>query len=166
MGEKSRRNKNNGGPLRKGLAAVPTAAEPNTTDIFKTVTRLMDANKIERIMKVESKYCHLDSFSNDPFKNVCVLYAFGHANHEACCFERAIHYYERAKEHEDANADDRNQTSYTFKSGIGMCLACLYSEVNDMEKAISSYRWYLANCSRDGVSSNYFIRLSHNFNRF
>jgi len=65
---------------------------------------------------------------------------------------------------EDANANDRRQTQNALK--IGMRLASAYSDGRDMEKAISTHRWSLANCNRLEVSANYCIRLSHNFNRF
>ena len=47
-----------------------------------------------------------------------------------------------------------------------MQLAGLYSEDRDMEKAISSHRWFLANGNRHQVKANYLINLSNNFNRF
>ena len=111
MGKKSKRsNKKNGGQLRKGLAAVlPTAAAaPATTTTFETtICRLTVAHKYDEILKVESKYRHLDTFRDDPVEDVYILDAFGSAKYaswyrskdDICC-ERAIHYYERAKESE------------------------------------------------------------------
>jgi len=61
-------------------------------------------------LKVESKYRHLDAFSDNPVKDVGVLYyAFGRANYDGSKDEihlnRAIDYYERAKERmEDSTA--------------------------------------------------------------
>ena len=171
MGKKSRRNKkNNGGPLRKGLAAVPTAAA--ATNIFKTVHRLLDANNYDKILKIESKYRHIETFSFDPVEDTVVLFAFGRANYE--CLEdetrlgRAIRYYERAKECMVSNADDQYQAQISrMKTSIGMNLPWLYSDGRDMEKAISSHRWFLENCNRDeAVMTVYLNRLSHNFNRF
>jgi len=177
MGKKSRRNKkNNGGPLRKGLDAVPTAAAPpdDTSTIFMTVHRLMKPPyNIEKILKIESKYCHLDTFSDDPVEDAYVLTAFGRANYdcseeEACHREPAIDYFERAKERmEDANGGDRLQTQMLLKSKIGFCLPGLYSNGRDMEKAISSHRWLLENCSRhEEVTAGYVLYLSSNLNQF
>ena len=70
---------------------------------------------------------------------------------------------------EDANANTNDQchNQMELKSGIGMNLASIYSEEGDMEKAISSHRWLLENCSRHDVSiMRYLIRISTNFNRF
>jgi len=168
MGKKSRRSKkNNEGPLRKGLAAVPTAAAPDT--IFKTVDRLIQAEKYDEILKVESKYRHLDTSSDNPLEDAYVLYAFGSAIFDSGSKDetRAINYYERAKERmEDANTGDLFQFSISLKSEIGQRLALLYSDGRDMEKAISSHRWYFENCSRHEVKANYVIYLSRNFNRF
>ena len=174
MGKKNRRSKktNNGGPLRRnGLAAVPTA--PAAPDIYRIVCQLMDANNFDEILKVESKYRHLDTISNDPAEDALVLYAFGCANQldskDEICFERAIHYYERAKERIDAidaDTDDRRQTQKSLKSQIGMNLAGLYSEGRDMEKAISLHRWLLENGNRHEVVANYVANISDQFNRF
>jgi len=161
MGKKSRRNKKN---------AVPTAAAPG--DIFMTVGRLMDARNFENILKVESKYRHLSNFSEDPDRDAYVLTAFGRANYDGSEDEtrlnRAIDYYERAKERmEDSNSNYyRHQKQKSLKSEIGMCLGPLYSDGRDMEKAISSHRWYFENCSRHEVKAMYVIYLSGNFNRF
>jgi len=88
MGKKSRRNnKNNGGALRKGLAAVPTAAAPATTTIFETISWLLDARNFDEILKVESKYRHLDTFSDNPAENAYVLSGFGLAiGWYECCW--------------------------------------------------------------------------------
>jgi len=61
-------------------------------NIFKTVCQLLDAHNFDKILKVESKYSHLDTFSTDPVEYTYVVYAFGCANNasQACC--------ERAKE--------------------------------------------------------------------
>ena len=134
----------------------------------------MDANKFDEILKVESKYRHLDAFSNDPAEDALVLYAFGCAiqldSKDEICFERAIHYYERAKERIDADADadvdDRRQTQKSLKSQIGMNLAGLYSEGRDMEKAISLHRWLLENGNRHEVVAGYVVNISDQFNRF
>jgi tetratricopeptide (TPR) repeat protein len=48
-----------------------------------------------------------------------------------------------------------------------MCLADLYSNGRDMEKAISSYRWSFANGNRpQEVKDHHIITISRNFNRF
>jgi len=172
MGKKSRRNKkNNGGPLRKRLDAVPPTAATAAANIFKAVTRLMQALKYDEIFKVESKYRHLDTFSDDPNHNLLILYAFASANYtnsaaeDEICMDRAIHYYERAKERIDANDYDHRQASVTLKAEIGTHLAALKGR--DMEKAISSHRWSLENCVRHEDSAmSYVILLSSNFNRF
>jgi len=179
MGKKSRRNKNNnGGPLRKGLAAVPTAAAApaTSTTICDTVYRLLEVHNYEEILKVESKYRHLDTFSDNPKKDAYVLYAFGSAIYyflpkDKISLERAIHFYERAKERiKDSKAAAGEQALELFKSDIESNLAGVYSEDPDtLEKAISSHRLVLANCSRHDmeVESAYsIIYLSSNFNRF
>jgi len=181
MGKKSRRNKkNNGGPLRKGLAAVSTAAAPaaatsSTNNIYETICRLMDADKYDEILKVESKLRHLDSFSNDPGEDVYILNAFGRAHYdcsakdEICLENRAIEYFERSKERmEDVDAGDRHEVKETTKIAIGFSLALLYSDGRDMEKAISSHRWFLVNCSSlvKEATADYVIKLSDDFNRF
>ena len=182
MGKQSKRNKtNNRGPPRKGLAAavVPTAAAAPEPTIYETIRQLFDTdNKFDEILKVESKYRHLETFSDDPFTEVCVLYAFGYAHRESyeehcesyeeqACSNRAIDYLERAKERIDAaNANDQVRFK-PLKSVIGMDLASLYSDGRDMEKAISSHRWFLANCNEcNQVIANHLINLGHNFNRF
>jgi len=146
MGKKSRRNKeNNGGPLRKGLAVVPTAPAP-AANIFKTVCRLVDAHNFDKILKVESKYRHLDTFSFDPVENIYVLYWFGGAYNasaeDEACLNRAIHYFERAKER---MVYDQCRARFSeMKTTIGINLPQLYSCVqHDMEKSISSHRWLL-----------------------
>ena len=138
----------------------------------------MGAHKFNEILKLESKCRHLDNFSDNPdkvTKDALVLFAFGLAHEgtskDEACSTRAIQYYERAKERIDANVidqrpnkkSDRNQIK--LNSGIGINLAGLYSEGRDAEKAISTYRWFLANGNRDEVPASDFIRLSHNFNR-
>jgi tetratricopeptide (TPR) repeat protein len=132
----------------------------------------------DEILKVESKLRHLDSFSDDPERDAHVLYWFGSAHYYHCivkdgsCFDqvidRAIDYFERAKErNEEAEAGDRRETTQSFKAEIEMRLALLYSEGSDMEKAISSHRWFLANGNRHQVKAAYYvINLSDNFNRF
>ena len=171
MGKKSRRNnKNNGGPLRqKGLAAVPSEAAP--ANIFKTICHLMNASNLKKILKIESKYRHLDTFSDDPDKDLFVLTAFGRANfdrlEDEACMERAIHYYERAKEcMEASDADDQRESKDILMSEIRMCLVVLYSDGRDMEKAISSHRSFLENCNRHEVTASYVIDISRNFNHF
>jgi len=173
MGKKSRRNnKNNGGPLRqKGLAAVSTRTAAAPANIFKTILHLMNDRGIETLLKIESKYRHLDTFSDDPEKDAYILYAFGHAKYhcseEETRLNRVIHYYERAKERmEDSNADDQPEAQMKLKSEIGMHLALLYSDDRDMEKAISSYRWLLVNCNRHNIEAVCVNLLSRNFNQF
>ena len=172
--KKSKRNKkNNGGQLRKGLDAVPTAAAPPATaNIFMTVGRLLEAGNFEKIFKIESKYRHLATFCDHPFDDAYVLTAFGHANgvcsQGEACMERAIHYYERAIERvEDASDVGQYQARIAImKITIEMNLSQLYSDGRDMEKAISSHRWLLENCNRHGVTARYVINISHKFNRF
>jgi hypothetical protein len=175
MGKKSRHKKtNNGGPPRKGLAAadVPTAvaAAPEPT-IYETISRLFHTDKYDEILKVESKYRHLETFSDDPDEDMLVLHAFGYAHRESfeeqACSNRAIDYFERAKERIDAaNANDQVRFM-PIKTIIGMALTLLYSDGRDMEKAISSHRWFLANCNDcDEVIANHLINIGRNFNRF
>jgi len=124
------------------------------------------------MLKVESKYRHLDTFSDDPVEDVYILYAFGCANYDCwtkneTCLNRAIEYYERAKERmEDSDAGNRQEVQKCIKPGIEIALALLYSEVRDMEKGISSHRWLLVNCDCHEVTTDYLIHLSSNFNRF
>ena len=166
MGKKSKRNKNknNGGPPRKGL--------PN---IYDTICRWTDAKQYDEILKVESKLRHLDSFSDDPSKDAYVLYAFGSAicdrsAKDKICFDRAIDYFERAKERvEDSDSLSvyQQEAKKSFKARIDVRLALLYSDAGrDMEKAISSHRGFLENRNRDEVTAVYVIHLSENFNRF
>jgi len=73
------------------------------------------ADKYDEILEVESKYRHLDTFSTDIYEDAYVLYAFGHTiradSKDEACLNRAIHYYERAKERmEEANAYDQSQS--------------------------------------------------------
>jgi hypothetical protein len=105
MGKKSKRkNKNNGGPPRNDLAAavVPTAAVAPAPTIYDTISRLMEARNFDEVLKVESKYRHLDTFSNVPEDEINILYAFGCAHEiqyeEQGCSNRAIHYFERIKD--------------------------------------------------------------------
>jgi hypothetical protein len=114
----------------------------------------VEARKFDEILKVEAKYRHFDTFSNDPTEDAFVLYAMGCANdacspNETCCLERASYYYEKAKERiEDADANDQRQKQKAFlKSEIGIYFALLYSKGRDMEKAISFHRWFLVNRS-------------------
>ena len=177
MGKKSKRNKtNSGGSVRKATRYI--------SDVYRTVSGLMDGKHTnwEKILKVESEYCHLDTFSDDPVDDLFVLHAFGIAFatmfgrttdaslQGEICMERAIHYCERAKARmEDANANDRPQIQKDSKSEIGMYLALLYSAEGagrDMEKAISSHRWFLEDCNRHQVKAQYVLSLSNNFNRF
>ena len=96
MGKKSKRNsnKNSKEPFRKGQnkAAAPA--------IYDEVFRLLRANKYKEILKVESKYRHLDTFSDDPYEHVNVFTVFGLINKESsqeeACSDRAIGYNERA----------------------------------------------------------------------
>ena len=68
---------------------------------------------------------------------------------------------------EDVNANDKPDWQKEIKSNIGMNLAGLYLEGGDMEKTISSHRWWLEHCSRrDVLVMRYVIRLSRNFNRY
>jgi tetratricopeptide (TPR) repeat protein len=174
MGKKSKRNKNkNGGPVRKGLAAVPTAAPPpaSNIDIFEIISRLIIAQDFEKILEVESKYRHLDTFSDNPVDDVCVLYSFGRANYASSEDEtrmnRAVHYFERAKERmKHSNAADRREIPKAIKSDVGIHLALLYSDGRDMDKASSSHRGLLEDCNRHQVVATYVINLSNNFNRF
>jgi len=168
MGKKSRRNKkNNGGPLLKGLAAVPTEAAAAPATIYDTICLLMEALNFDEILKIESEYRHLDTFDYDAVEDAYVLHAFGRAYYanlqDQNCKDRATHYYERAKERME-DAEVVNQKS--LKSEIGMHLASLYSEARDMEKSISSHRWFLEHGNRHEVTANYVNRLSGNFNRF
>jgi hypothetical protein len=131
---------------------------------------LLRAQRYDEILKVESKYCHLDIFNDDPVEDVRVLYAFGCAHDvnsqdEICCMERAIDYFERAKERLDANAHHLRKTP-NLKTETGMNLVGLYSEGRDMDKAISSHRWLLEKCNRHEVTANHVINISHNFNQF
>jgi len=159
MGKKSRRNNKNsngGGPAEV---------------IYEKICRSMKAHNFEEILKVETKYRHLDSFNDDPTKDACVRYAFGLANYhvsakDEICLDRAIDYYERAKERMEEVSSDRHETQEYIIPEIGMHLALLYSHGRDMEKAMSSHRWFLANCNRHQVAANYVIDLSYNFNQF
>jgi len=172
MGKKSKRNKkNNAGSLRRGLAAVPTAAPAApASNISDTNFRLMEAQKYDEVLKVESKYRHLDTFSDDPAGDVHILYAFGDAIYadlkDEACLDRAIRYHEKAKERIDANANYRSKTSKLIESAIGMNLAGFYSAGRDMKKTISTHRWLLANGNRDEVTARYVIQLSDRFNLF
>jgi len=175
MGKKSKRSnkKNNGGPLRTGLAAaVPTATAAPATTICETICLLFGARELDEILKLELKYRHLETFSTDPAEDVHVLHAIGHANYaspkDETRMNRAVHYFERAKERIDANAHDLYlRDSLRYRTDIGMCLADLYSNGRDMEKAISSYRWSFANGNRPHeVKDHHIITISRNFNRF
>jgi len=129
--------------------------------------RLTDANKVDEILKVESKYSHLNTFSDDPDKDAYVLYAFGSAifdsgsKDDEIRLDHVIDYFERAKERvEDSNAcdrRDRREAQKSFKVGIETYLVGLYSDGRDMEKAIYSHRWLLENCSRHEVKAIYVI---------
>jgi len=57
-----------------------------------------------------------------------------------------------------------SQIQKSLMPKIGVYLAYLYSEGRDAEKTI--HIWYLENCSRDGVTADYLIQLSHNLNLF
>ena len=173
MGKKSKRNnKNNGGTVRKGLAAVPTAPAAPPANFFMTVMRFMKFQNLNQLLKLELKYRHLDSFSDNPNQDIEVLYAFGAAHNASqqkeACLNRAIHYYERVKERiEDANPDDLYpQRVFMLKETIGMNLPHLYAKGRDMEKAISSHRWFLANVSRHEVTADYVMQLSNHFIQF
>jgi hypothetical protein len=127
----------------------------------------VEARKFDEILKVEAKYRHFDTFSNDPTEDAFVLYAMGCANdacspNETCCLERASYYYEKAKERiEDADANDQRQKQKAFlKSEIGIYFALLYSKGRDMKKAISFHRWFLCKSQQPSRC------LSDNFNRF
>ena len=166
MGKKSKRNssKNNTEALGKGQSKV---AAPG---IYDEVCRLLRARKYDEILKVESKYRHLDTFSNNSAKEVVVLTTFGMMNKKSSqkemCLDLAIDYYERAFKVLTSIQDEAFQAQNTFKIEVGMSLAHLFSEGRDMEKSISSHRWLIANCNRDQVTANYMIQLSHNFSRF
>jgi tetratricopeptide (TPR) repeat protein len=181
MGKKSRHKKtNNGGPPREqGLAAavVPSAATPaapaaaaSASTTYFTIGQLMVADTFEEVLKVKSNYRHLGTFSDDPYEDAFVLHAFGRANcvrstQDEACLNRAIDYFERAKARIDTTANDQPQYEKQYLR-IGMNLALLYSDGRDMEKAISSHRWFLANCSRHGVTASYVNTISGDFNRF
>ena len=88
------------------------------SDIFDTVYRLVASRNIVKVLEVESKYRHLDTFSDNPVEDAFVLTVFGTTN-DVCniCFDRAIAYYERAKVRmEDVNVNDQ---SASFKSHSG-----------------------------------------------
>jgi len=132
----------------------------------------MDPYNWEKILEVESKYRHLDSFSDNPVEDVLVLHAFGRANYECSkdeiCYDRSIDYFERAKERVGVlgpNAGDQHQQIQLLKRKIGICLVSLYAGGRDMEKAISSHRWFL-DCNRHKVKAMYVNRLSRKFNGF
>jgi len=166
MGKKSKRksNKNNKEALGKGQSK---AAAPG---IYDEVCRLLRARKYDEILKVESKYRHLDTFSNNSAKEVVVLTTFGMMNKKSSqkemCLDLAIDYYERSFKVLTSIQDEAFQAQNTYKIEVGVSLAHLFSEGRDMEKAISSHRWLLANCNHDQVTANYMIQLSHNFIRF
>jgi len=42
----------------------------------------MYASNFEKILIVESKYCHLDTFTDDAVEDVYALYAIGCANYD------------------------------------------------------------------------------------
>ena len=130
---------------------------------------MLDANNFDQILKVESKYCHLESFSFDPAEDVLVLHMFGSATYNGSKdgTERTIHCFEKVKERmKDSNANGPCPAPKSVKSGIEMHLALLYSDGRDMEKAIASHRWLLAHCNRHEVVKKYLTHLSSNFNRF
>jgi len=77
MGKKSKRNKNNNG----GRSVSTAASSATNIDIYRTVCRLLEAHKYGEILKVESKYHHLDTFSDNPAELALVLYPFGYAIH-------------------------------------------------------------------------------------
>jgi len=57
------------------LDAVPTAAVPAGANIFMTVIPLMQALNYDEILKVESKYRHLDTFSDEPVEDaMCIFF--------------------------------------------------------------------------------------------
>ena len=126
--------------MREGLAAVPTTAAPALT-IYETVCRLFfDADKsYDKILKLDSEYRHLDTFSEDPAEDSYILYAFGRAtdarSQDKICMEHAINYVERAEERiEDPNAGDRREARKALKLGIEMQLAGSYSEGRTWKK--------------------------------
>ena len=87
MGKKNRRKKKNEKePLRAEIIIAPST-------LYDIVNSLLRDENFDLIMKVESKHRHLQSFSDDPAKNVLVLTAFGLANNtssqEEVCFDRA-----------------------------------------------------------------------------
>ena len=61
------------------------------SDIFDTVYRLVASRNIVKVLEVESKYRHLDTFSDNPVEDAFVLTVFGTTN-DVCniCFDRAI----------------------------------------------------------------------------
>jgi len=153
----------------KGLAAaVPrTAAAPTAAATpvicYETNCRLLNAKKYKRrcemicqllnakkydvILEIESKYRHLDTFSDDPVEDVHMLYAFGCAIHQEAkdeaCLDRVIHYYKKSKERIDANANCRSKTSKLMKTDMGMHLAGMYSADVTWKRQSLRIDWYL-----------------------
>ena len=126
MSKKSKRNSNKKSkePLRKGQnkAAAPA--------IYDKVSRLFRANKYNEILKVESKYRHLDTFSDDPAENVHVLTMFGmilnkESSQEEACLDRAIGYYERAVKGINSIQDDSLPARMIIKLEIGLKPFCI-----------------------------------------
>lgn len=181
MGKKSRRNnkKEKEALIRKAgqTASAQAAANSISSSLYnKTVGGPVFAlfldGKVDELLKIESEYGHLETFSNDPVEEFHTLFAFGAAHTTAIDSseernwdfhtDRSIQYFERAREIEHSSINDEH-----WKSTLVMNLAPLYARRGrDMEKAISTYRWFLANSNRDDARAVYHFHLSQSFHRF
>ena len=188
MGKKSRRNNkndnNNKGPLRneqelQTAEATPSAPALLTRDtstiLFHQVARFTDDQNSDEIRKLESKYRHIDTYSNEPFEAIHILVSFGIAYQEGDKSEEngnyrdlAIHYFERALEAMHLIKDDRFQVEIRSSKLNLMtnCLALTYANGRDTEKTISTHRWALANCNRDELDPEYLIQLFTKFMKY
>ena len=177
MGKKNRRSNKNSSctkrelPARKGKAV----AMPAST-LRDTVTKLFLSKNLDELSKLESQYQHLDSFSDDPYADAWIVHAFGTTvfnkhmqRNDSNDLDRSILYLERSKEIVKTLSAD-NQDSFLQCLCYGeMSLSLCYSfDGRDMEKAISSYRWILENCTRDYMQAEYhgLPNLMRNFNKF
>ena len=172
MGKKNRRNNKK---EKEPIVRKAPGGLVRTRTLYEMVSVLSFRYNSDEIRKLESKYGHLETYSNDPKEEFHILHAFGAAHATAAEGEeddgsfcdRAIHYYERVKQLISTNTDKNFQTAILLnKIEIIQCLAMFYTYSHDMEKTISTHRWLLASSKYFKMQASYLDRIGFTFVQF
>lgn len=138
--------------------------------LYDMVNRLFHANRDVDILNIESQYGRLDTFCDEPSHDVLIHYIFGTASMElkrSAWGDCTVYHYQRAMDIINSNNDRKFHTQISYlKVSFGQRLAVLYSDKGDMEKSISSYRWFLEIFNRDEMEVTDALQLCENFSEF